>query len=478
MPSKNTERALELRAGDIIFYSSSDPESWLIKWGQRIYHRERADTTHAAIALAPRLILEANPRGLEENEKGVVEETILSGPIDFKKIHYVFRKPNEGKNTSDAIVRAAFFFRGEKYDYLKIFTSQLLEPLRKTRGAAQYGKTFCSALVQRVAEKSELIPPHPTGKLLSPHALMRYLKSLGWEQIEASRFACSAEEEREKQIRDDLVSARLGRDIVDRSSKLHTTFAASIKKLMSSSEPALRGTLPLLVDTHRVLAERKKLENMLKQVHPDRPTALAKLLEQNLKQPDRLRKILALASGARSFPLDLLDVAPLLGHLQSIQQVTTSNVGHYSIANEMNTLEEMRTETVRWLTDVIEVYEEEAHKLITETRFFEGFESYLDDDIEEKMKKDTKVRDAMTKWERGMDRIATLALQSTLAKGLSLSESRERLLELKRLCASILAAGTLRSRLENLLTERETYLRVLEDWLSFRSAQAGNSTNK
>ena len=477
MPSKNTERALELRAGDIVFYSSSDPESWLIKWGQTIYHRERADTTHAAIALSPRLILEANPRGLEENEKGVVEETILSDPIDFKKIHCVFRKPNEGKNTSEAIVRAAFFFRGEKYDYLKIFTSQLLEPLRKTRGAAQYGKTFCSALVQRVAEKSDLIPPHPTGKLLSPHALMRYLKSLGWEQIEASRFARSAEEEREKQIRDDVVSARLGRDIVDRSNKLHATFAASIKKLMSSSEPALRGQLPLLADTHRVLAERKKLENMLVQVHPDRPTALAKLLQQNLNQPDRLRKILALAPGVRSFPLDLLDVAPLLGHLQSIQQLT-SNVGHYSIANEMNTLEGMRTETLRWLTDVIEAYEEEAHKLITETRFFEGFESYLDDDVEEKMKKDTRLRDAMTKWERGTDRIATLALQSTLAKGLSLSESRERLLELKRLCASILATETLRSRLENLLAEREIYLRVLEDWLNFRSAQAGTSISK
>ncbi|MFL5054604.1 MAG: hypothetical protein ACJ8DE_05070, partial [Microvirga sp.] len=84
MPSKHTERALELRAGDILFYSSSDPESWLIKWGQALLHKERADTTHAAIALAPRLILEANPRGLEKNEKGIVEETELAYPRDFE----------------------------------------------------------------------------------------------------------------------------------------------------------------------------------------------------------------------------------------------------------------------------------------------------------------------------------------------------------------------------------------------------------
>src|SRR5262245_43148755 len=147
MPSKHTDRALELRAGDILFYSSSDWQSWLIKWGQGLLHKERADTTHAAIALAPHLILEANPIGLKENEKGVAEETKLAYPKDSKEIRYVFRNPDK-KNFSDAIARAAMFFRGEQYEYLKIFTSQLLHSLKKARNAEQYGKTFCSALVQ------------------------------------------------------------------------------------------------------------------------------------------------------------------------------------------------------------------------------------------------------------------------------------------------------------------------------------------
>src|SRR5262249_5185652 len=151
-------------------------------------------------------ILEANPIGLKENEKGVAEETKLAYPKDSKEIRYVFRNPDK-KNFSDAIARAAMFFRGEQYEYLKIFTSQLLHSLKKARNAEQYGKTFCSALVQGVAERSNLIPPHPSGKLLSPHALTKYLKALGWEQIEGAKFIRSAtEEEEEKTIQDFLVS--------------------------------------------------------------------------------------------------------------------------------------------------------------------------------------------------------------------------------------------------------------------------------
>jgi hypothetical protein len=476
MPSEHTERALELRAGDILFYSSSDPESWLIKWGQTLLHKERADTTHAAIAVAPRLILEANPKGLEENEKGVVEETVLAYPKDFEKIRYVFRNPDKKEsNISGDISRAAMFFRGERYDYLKIFASQLLQPLKKTRGAEQYGKTFCSALVQRVAEKSNLIRPHPTGKLLSPHALMKYLKTLGWEQIEGARFIRSAaeeEEDREAQKKL-LVIARLDRGIVERANRLDANFASRVKELMSSGEPVWRAMLPLLTAKHRVLAERQQLENMLKQVHPDRHKALEILLDRYSDQPDRLRKIVPLAASAHYFPLDLLNMAPLVSQLQSIQTITC-NVGHYSIANEMDILEKMRREAIKWLTDEVEVYEQEAHTQITESKFYEVFELYLSDNIEEKMRKDTELRDAMAKWEKGIDQAATLTMQITLVKGLSLSTSREKLLELKNLCTSVLVDEKLRSRAENLLAERENYLGILENWLKARSAQVGD----
>lgn len=77
MPKEKIEPALWLCTGDILFYSSSDPESWAIKLGQTLLHRERADVTHAAIALAPHLIMEANPEGAGDNEEGVAQETSL-----------------------------------------------------------------------------------------------------------------------------------------------------------------------------------------------------------------------------------------------------------------------------------------------------------------------------------------------------------------------------------------------------------------
>lgn len=476
MPSKDIERALELRAGDIVFYSSSHPSSWLNKWGQTALHNERVDTTHAAIALAPQLILEANPRGLADNAKGVAEETKLSYPKDFKKIRYVFRNPDT-HDFSDAIANAAIFFRGEAYDFLTIFTSQLLPRLKKTRGAQQYGKTFCSALVQGVAEKSNLIPPHPTGQILSPHALLKYLKTLGWEQIEGSRFIRSAAEEDGKtRSRQLLVGAGLDSELVDRADKLSETIAERLKDLISTSEPVWRAMVSLLPDQHRLLAEWLELDSILKQAHPDRHEALARLRERHSDRPNFLQKITAHALRAHNFPLDLLNLTPFVSHLKSIQTVV-SKVGHY-VANEINNFEKMKRDTIKWMIDEADAYEREARTQITETMFYSVYELYLSDSIQERMEQDTKLRNAMAEWAKRMDQIATSTAQSALAHDLSLSKSRERFLELKQLCTSVLTdENDLRSRLEILLAEREKYVGLLEDWPELRSAERNDSSN-
>jgi hypothetical protein len=471
MPSKKIEQALELRAGDIVFYSSSHPSSWLNKWGQTVLHRERVDTTHAAIALAPHLILEANPKGLEENAKGVAEETKLTYPDDFEKIRYVFRNP-DAHDVADAIANAAIFFRGEKYDFLKIFTSQLVQPLRKTRGAQQYGKTFCSALVQGVAEKCNLIPPHPSGKLLSPHGLVKYLTALGWEQIEGSRFVRSvAEEGGKKRVLQQLVDAGLDSELVDRADKLDETFSDRLKDLMSAAAPLLKDTVPLLTSQHRLLAERLELDSILKQVHPDRHEALTRAREWYSDQPNFLRKVAAHAPRVYAFPFDLLNLTPFVLHLASIRTVV-SKAGHYSVANEIKNLEKMNRETIKWIIDEVKSSEQEARTQITETKFYEVYDLYLSDSIQERMEHDIKLRNAMTQWENGTDRIATLTSQSALAHGLSLSKAREKLLELKQLCSSVVADEDLRSRLEILLAEREKYVGLIEDWPKLRSAEA------
>jgi hypothetical protein len=300
---------------------------------------------------------------------------------------------------------------------------------------------------------------------------MKYLKTLGWEQIEGARFIFSAaEEEERKQVQDLLVSAGFDRGILNRSNKLIEKVTALLRDLISKGAPIWLAFLPILTGQHRLLATRQKIDSLLKQLHPDADEALAKLRKLYPDQPERLRKIAAHVSRTHYFPFDLLNMVPLVAHLRSIQRIA-GNIGHYSIANEMDTLDKMKSEVVKWLTDNVEAYEQEAHTQITETKFYEFFERYLSDNIQEKMKTDTRLRNAMAKWETDMDQIGALAVQIASSRGLSLSTSREELLELKNVCASALVDENLRSRVENLLAERENYLGKLEDWPTLRSAQ-------
>jgi hypothetical protein len=170
-----------MRSGDIVFEGGSTGKfSKLIMGFQQTCCTGDSQVSHAAIAIAPLLLMEA------DTTTNISFRVYL--PADTGYLRYIYRRKQD-LLTEDmrALIGAAELFVGETYSYWQIMKSRFST---QADIEATLGGAFCSGLVKRALKIAGLAVGLSDNLLLSPSELQHELaQSANWECLDIEAYA-------------------------------------------------------------------------------------------------------------------------------------------------------------------------------------------------------------------------------------------------------------------------------------------------